>query len=253
MTTRLAVLALIVLSLLAAGCRKNVEGESASAAPGPLSFEASVASLDARYVEKDSGDEAKGLVKVKVVDGAANLSDHTRVQVWRRGADPEEHSPETTGWADNDIHVPAGTWDLRLRYDEGTLSRGDGWIRNVTVSPGQLWKAEASFTHPMQYLRFQVTQNGQSVNDFTRIEVYESGADTEEISPMSSFWATERTAVRAGRYDLVIRFDRDGVRELETLKDFEVAGDRSVRRVEVAIDRPDGGAADAVDDEPADE
>ena len=202
-----------------------------------LPVSGAVKDVAAKVLEKEAGDKAKGLVKVKVFEGGVDVNDKTKVQVWKPGADPEEARPQTEGWANYDIEVAPGTWDLRLRYDEGTLCRADGWIRGVTVEAGKLWKAEATVAAPMQYVRIAATLDGKDVADNAKVSVFRAGADMEEQKPLHEFWTAGKEPVAAGTYDLRLRYEKDKVTAKKVLKGFPVGGDHGVKKETIALEK----------------
>jgi hypothetical protein len=221
---------------------------AASAAPTPaprdtemkkveMPVSGAVKDVAAKVLDKEAGDKAKGLIKVKTFEGGIDVNDFTKVQVWRPGADTEEARPETEGWANRDIEVAPGAWDLRLRYDEGTLCRADGWIRGVAVEAGKLWKAEATLAAPMQYVRIGATLDGKDTADNTKVYVYRAGADMEEQKPLHEFWTTRKEAVAAGTYDLRLRYEKDKVTAKKVLKGFAVGGDHGVKKETIVLEK----------------
>jgi len=119
--------------------------------PVDLPLAGEVKEVKAKVLDKEADDKTKGLLHIKVLalDGPVDVSDNTRVEVWKPGSDPEEQKPEMSDWASHEPQVPVGTWDLRLHYEEGQLCKADGWIKNVTFTAGKLWKAEAVLAAPM--------------------------------------------------------------------------------------------------------
>ena len=193
--------------------------------------------IAAKVLEKEAGDKAKGLIKVKVFEGGIDVNDTTKIQVWKPGADPEETRPEAEGWANRDIDVAPGTWDLRLRYDEGTLCRADGWIRGVAVEAGKLWKAEATLSAPMQYVKIAATLDGKDVMDNAKVLVFRAGADMEEQKPLVEFWTTRKEPVAAGTYDLRLRHEKDKVTAKKVVKGFVVGSDHGVKKETIALEK----------------
>ena len=241
---------------LLAGCGKGEKPSipvkppepAVSAAPTPaphdpdmkkveLPVSGAVMEVAAKVLDKESGDKAKGLIKVKAFEGGIDVNDFTRIQVWKPGADTEEAKPETEGWANRDIDVAPGTWDVRLRYDEGTLCRADGWIRGVAVEAGKLWKAEATLAAPMQYLRIAATLDGTDLADNAKVFVYRAGADMEEQKPLHEFWTTRKEAVAAGTYDLRLRYEKDKITAKKVFKGLTVGGDHGVKKETFALEK----------------
>lgn len=196
-----------------------------------------VKEVKAKVLDKEADDKTKGLARIKVLElnGPVDISENTRWEVWKPGADPEEQKPETTSWASNEQAVAPGTWDLRLHYEDGPICKADGWIRNVVIEAGKLWKAEAVIEAPMQYVRVFATLGGKDVADNARIEVFKAGADEEEIKPLASFWSTQKQAVAAGNYDLRITYDKNNVKAKAALKGFAVGGDHGVQKKTIAL------------------
>jgi len=113
--------------------------------PVDLPLTGAVKEVKAKVLDKEADDKTKGLVRIKVLEmnGPVEVSENTRWEVWKPGADPEEQKPELTAWASNEQAVAPGTWDLRLHYEDGSICKAEGWIRNVVIDAGKLWKAEA--------------------------------------------------------------------------------------------------------------
>ncbi len=196
-----------------------------------------VKEVSAKVLDKEAGDKAKGLIKVKAFEGGIDVNDFTKIEVWKPGADTEETRPVTDGWANRDIEVAPGTWDLRLRYDEGSLCRADGWIRGVNVEAGKMWKAEATLAAPMQYVRITATLDGKDTEDNTKVSVYRAGADMEEQKPLDDFWTSRKVPIAAGTYDLKLRYEKDKVTAKKVFKGFTVGGDHGVRKETIALEK----------------
>jgi len=253
---RRASLVLLPSIVLMAGCGKGEKPSAPATPPEPavstaptpaprdpdmkkaeLPLSGAVKEVAAKMLEKEAGDKAKGLLKVKAFEGGIDVNDTTKVQVWKPGADTEEARPETEGWANRDIEVAPGTWDLRLRYDEGVLCRADGWIRGVAVDAGKLWKAEATLAAPMQYVRFAATLDGKDVADNAKVLVYRAGADMEEQKPLHEFWTTRKEPVAAGTYDLRLRYEKDKITARKIVKGFVVGSDHGVKKETIPLER----------------
>jgi len=193
--------------------------------------------VKAKVLDKDADDKAKGLLRVRVLDldGPIDVSDNTQWEVWKPGSDIEEQKPELTFWAGNEQPVLAGTWDLRLRYQEGQICKAEGWIRGVKVESGKLWKAEAVIGQPMEYVRLYGTLGGKDLADNVRIDVFKAGTDQEEFQPIASFWSAQKQPMAAGSYDLRLNYDKDNVKAKADLKAFAVGGDHGILKKTVAL------------------
>jgi hypothetical protein len=198
-----------------------------------------VKEVKAKVLDKEADDKTKGLVRIKVleVNGPVDISENTRWEVWKPGADPEEQKPEITAWASNEQAIAPGTWDLRLHYEDGSTCKSEGWIRNVVVDAGKLWKAEAVIAAPMQYVRVFATLDGKDAADSARIDVFKAGTDQAEFQPLASFWSTQKQALASGNYDLRITYDKNNVKAKAALKGFAVAGDHGVQKKTIALVR----------------
>jgi hypothetical protein len=211
---------------------------SADMTPSDLVLAGAVKELKAKVLDKPADDKTKGLVRIKVFEGPVEISDNTRWEVWKPGSDPEEQKPEATNWATSESAVAAGTWDIRLHYEEGPLCKADGWIRGVKVEAGKLWKAEAAFAAPMEYVRLFATLDGKDVADFARIDVWKAGTDQEEFKPIASFWSTQKQAIAAGSWDLRLAYDKDNVKAKAAVKAFAVGGDHGILKKTIALAKP---------------
>jgi hypothetical protein len=237
-----------------AGCAKKaastaeVPNDGVSSVPPPSERASDVSPVDlpiagavkevkAKVLDKDADDKTKGLVRIKVFEmtGPVEVSENTRLEIFKPGADPEEQKPELTNWASNELAVAPGTWDLRLHYEEGSICKAEGWVRNVTVEAGKLWKAEAVIAAPMQYVRVFATLDGKDAADNAHIDVFKAGTDEEEFQPLASFWSTQKQAFAAGNYDLRITYDKDKVKAKAALKGFAVGGDHGVQKKTIAL------------------
>lgn len=202
-----------------------------------LPLAGAVKEVKAKVLDKEADDKTKGLVRIKVleINGPVDVSENTRWEVWKPGADPEEQKPEITGWANNEAAVTPGTWDLRLHYEEGSICKAEGWIRNVSVEAGKLWKAEAVIAAPMQYLRVFATLDGKDAADNGHVDVFKAGTDQAEFPPLASFWSTQKQPIASGNYDLRITYDKDNVKAKAALKGFAVGGDHGVQKKTIAL------------------
>lgn len=253
-------ISLLVAALAAGGCRRKETGPPAgsstaeipkdgvSSVPPAAERAADVSLVDlplagavkevkAKVLDKEADDKTKGLVRIKVfdLDGPVEVSENTRWEVWKPGSDPEEQKPELTAWASNEQAVAPGTWDLRLHYEEGPICKAEGWIRNVKIEAGKLWKAEALIAAPMQYVRVFATLDGKDAADNAHIEVFKAGTDQEEFPPVASFWSTQKQAIAAGNYDLRITYDKDNVKAKAALKGLAVGGDHGIQKKTIAL------------------
>jgi hypothetical protein len=250
----------VFAACLAFGCGKKPAGPAAAATPAPpkdgvssvptpAERSADMASVDnpiagavkeikAKVLDKEADDKTKGLVRIKAFDGPVEVSENTRWEIWKPGADPEEQKPELTVWANNEAAVPAGIWDVRLHYEESPVCKAVGWVRGVKVEPGKLWKAEAALTAPMEYVRIFATLDGADLGDNAHIDVYKAGTDQEEFKPIASFWSTQKIAVGAGSYDLRLNYDKGGVKGKAAVKTFAVGSDHGILKKTIPLAKP---------------
>lgn len=228
----------LAVILVLFSCKKGGETAAAQGGGDEMRHEGAIAGFDAKVIDKEAREKGKGLLKIaKVVDGDVEIASDLKIEVWKPGADPEEHKAETSRWGAGEFELTPGNWDLRIVNDEGPMSRGEGWIRNVPVVAGKMWKADVvRFHHPMQYLRVQTTLGGQDVSSETKTSVFKAGVDVEEIPPLQSFWGNSRTAIRQGVYDLVLLRNVAGVKSQKVIRNFEMGADRQVKKVTFALD-----------------
>jgi hypothetical protein len=247
---------LLVVVALATGCAKKEVGppppeippDGVTGIPAPAERASDLAAVDnpvagavkevkAKVLDKEADDKTKGLVRIKVLDldGPIDVSDNTHLEVWKPGSDPEEQKPELNDWASHEPAVTPGTWDIRLIYDEGNVCKVEGWVRNVPIVAGKLWKAEVIFAAPMQYVRVFGTLGGKDVADNMHIEVFKSGTDQQEFQPITNFWSTNKVPLLAGNYDLRVAYDKDNVKAKGSLATFAVAGNHGVQKKTVAL------------------
>ena len=241
---------LLALAILT-GCSKKPEGppppelppDGVSAIPAPAEQATDMSAVDnpiagavkevkAKVLDKEADDKTKGLVRIKVLDldGPVDISDNTSLEIWKPGSDPEEQKPEMTDWASHEPAVPVGTWDVRLMYSEGDVCKAQGWVRNVTVVAGKLWKAEVILAAPMQWVRIFGSLGGNDVADNMHVEVFKSGTDQQEFQPITAFWSTQKVPMLAGTYDLRLTYDKDNVKAKGVLTGFAVGGNHGVQK-----------------------
>jgi len=247
---------LLVVVALATGCSKKNAGpppaeippDGVSGIPAPAERDASVSPVDlavagavkevkAKVLDKEADDKSKGLIRVKVLDldGPIEVSDNTHLEVWKPGSDPEEQKAELNDWASHEPAVTPGTWDIRLIYDESDVCKAEGWIRNVPVVAGKLWKAEVIFAAPMQWVRIFGTLGGTDVADNMHIDVFKSGTDQQEFQPITGFWSTQKVPLLAGNYDLRVNYDKDNVKAKGVLTGFAVGGNHGIQKKTIAL------------------
>ena len=252
-------LTLLLLAMtLVTGCSKKNAGPPApelppdgvSGIPAPAERATDMAAVEnpiagavkevkAKVLDKPADDKTKGLVRVKVLDldGPVDVSDDTHLEVWKPGSDPEEQKPEMVDWASHEPAVPVGTWDIRLIYDQGGACKAIGWVKNVTVVAGKLWKAEVIFAAPMQWVRIYGTLGGDDVADNMHVDVFKSGTDQQEFQPIASFWSTQKVPLLAGTYDLRVSYDKDNVKAKGTLTKFAVGGNHGVLKKTIELSK----------------
>jgi hypothetical protein len=190
-----------------------------------------------KTLAKEADDKTKGLMRLKVFsqEGTVDLSDNARWEVWKPGSDPEEQKAEMGSYATREEAVPPGTWDIRVLYDEGDVCKVNGWIRNVNIETGKLWKGEALIAAPMQYVRLFATLDGDDLAGNARIEVFKAGTDQEEFHPITSFWTTQKQAIAAGSYDLRLTYEKDKIKAKGAVKAFAVGTNHGVQKKTVAL------------------
>ena len=246
----------VVAVALLAGCSKKPEGppppeippDGITGIPAPVDRDTTMTPADnaiagavkevkAKVLDKAADDATKGLVRIKVLDldGPVDVSDNTRLEVWKPGSDPEEQKPEMSDWASHEPEVTPGTWDIRLIYSESDICKAEGWIRNVTVVAGKLWKAEVIFGAPMQWVRIFGTLDKNDVADNMHVDVFKSGADQQEFQPITSFWSTNKVPMLQGNYDLRVTYDKDNVKAKGSLPNFVVGGNHGIQKKTIVL------------------
>jgi len=205
--------------------------------PVDLTLTGAVKEVKAKVLDKEADDKTKGLLHIKVLalDGPVDVSDNTKWEIWKPGSDPEEQPSQANGWASSEAAVPAGSWDLRLHYEEGPMCKAEGWIKNVTFTAGKLWKAEAVIAAPMQYVRVFGTLNGKDVADNMHIDFFKASTDEEEFQPIASFWSTQKQAIGAGSYDLRLSYDKDNVKAKGAVKGLSVGTNHGILKTTAAL------------------
>jgi len=252
----LRILSVLLLAVaLGVSCSKKETGpvteipkDGVSGVPAPAERAADMSPLDlpiagavkevkAKVLDKEGDDKTKGLLHIKVLalDGPVDVSENTRMEIWKPGSDPEEQKPEVNSWASREEAVPAGTWDIRLQYEEGALCKSEGWIRNVSFTAGKLWKAEVILVAPMQYVRIFGTLKGDDVADNMHVDIFKASTDQEEFQPLASFWSTQKQAIAAGHYDLRLTYDKDNVKAKAAVKNFAVGGNHGILKQTIAL------------------
>ncbi len=253
----LRMFSVVLLALaLVTGCSKKPAGppppeippDGVSGIPAPAERDTTMTAVDlpvagavkevkAKVLDKEAEDKTKGLVRVKVLDldGPIEVSDNTRLEIWKPGSDPEEQKPLMGDWASHEPAVTPGTWDIRLRYEESNVCKGDGWIRNVAIVAGKLWKAEVIFAAPMQWVRIFGTLGGNDVADNMHVDVFKSGTDQQEFQPIVSFWSTQKVPLPAGTYDLRFTYGKDNVKAKGMLTGFAVGGNHGIQKKTAAL------------------
>jgi hypothetical protein len=237
------------------GCSKKPAGppppelppDGISGIPAPTDRDADMAAVDnpisgdvkevkAKVLDKPADDKTKGLIRIKVLDldGPIDVSDNTHVEVWKPGSDPEEQKAESSDWASHEPAVDVGTWDLRILYDEGGVCKAQGWIKNVKVVAGKLWKAEVILGAPMQWVTLYGTLGGDDVADNMKIEVFKAGTNQQD-QPITNFWSTQKVPLLAGSYDLRLTYDRDNVKAKGSVVAFAVGGNHGVQKKTFAL------------------
>jgi len=198
-----------------------------------------VKEVKVKVIDKAADDATKGLLRIKVLalDGPVDVSDNTHMEIWKPGSDTEEQKAEMNTWASREEAVTAGTWDVRLIYDEGNLCKVEGWVRNVPIAAGKLWKAEVVMAAPMQYVRVFGTLKGDDVADNMHVDLFKAGTDQEEFQPIASFWSTQKQAIAAGQYDLRLAYDKDNVKAKGSAKNFTVGSNHGILKQTFALNK----------------
>jgi hypothetical protein len=255
--SKLRILSIMLASVaLLASCSKKPEGppppeippDTITGIPASADRDATMTAVDnpiagavkevkARVEDKAADDATKGLVRIKVLDldGPVDVSDNTRLEVWKPGSDPEEQKPEQSDWASHEPAVAPGTWDIRLMYSESDICKGEGWVRNVTVVAGKLWKAEVIVGAPMQTVNLYGTLGGKDVADNMKVEVFKAGSDQQEFQPITGFWSNRKVPLLAGNYDLRLTYDKDNVKAKAAVTNFAVGGNHGVLKKTFAL------------------
>src|ERR1035438_2762774 len=75
--------------------------------PVDLPLAGAVKEVKAKVLDKDADDKTKGMVRIKVLEmnGPVDVSENTRWEVWKPGADPEEQKSEITSWGTSEQAV----------------------------------------------------------------------------------------------------------------------------------------------------
>jgi len=254
-TLRAFVISLVALALVT-GCSKKPEGppppeippDGITGIPAPAERDPDMAAVDnpiagavkevkAKVLDKAADDATKGLIRIKVLDldGPVDVSDNTRLEVWKPGSDTEEQKPEASDWASQEPAFPVGTWDIRLIYSESDICKAVGWIKNLNIVAGKLWKAEVIFGAPMQYVRIFGTLGGKDVADNMHVEVFKAGVDQQEFKPITNFWSTNKVPLLEGNYDLRVTYDKDNVKAKGSLPSFAVGGNHGIQKKTIAM------------------
>ena len=241
---------------LVAGCSKKPEGppppeippDGITGIPAPAERDHDMAAVDnpiagavkevkAKVLDKQAEDNTKGLIRIKVLDldGPIDVSDNTHLEVWKPGSDVEEQKAEMSDWASHEPPVTPGTWDIRLIYSESDVCKAEGWVKNVNIVAGKLWKAEVIFGAPMQWVRIFGTLGGKDVADNMHVDVFKSGVDQQEFQPITSFWSTQKVPLLAGNYDLRVTYDKDNVKAKGSLASFVVGGNHGDQKKTIAM------------------
>ena len=251
-----AFIAALLAAALFVGCKSKQPATAAtddhpdgvSSVPAPADRDPDVAATDLpiagavkevkfKVLDKEGDDKTKGLMRLKVFsqEGTVDLVDNSRWEVWKPGSDPEEQRPEMSSSSSSESAVPPGTWDVRVLYDEGDNCKVNGWIRNVNLEAGKLWKGEVLIAAPMQYVRLFATLNGDDLADHAHIDVFKAGADQEEFRPIAGFWSTQKLALVAGNYDFRFTYEKDKLKAKGDLKGFAVGTNHGVLKRTVAL------------------
>jgi len=210
---------------------------AADLAPFDTPLTGSIKEVKAKVIDKAADDATKGLLHIKVLalDGPVDVSENTHMEIWKPGSDPEEQKAEMNSWASHEEAVEPGTWDIRLIYDEGNLCKVEGWLRNVPIVAGKLWKGEVVMAAPMQYVRIFGTLKGDDVADNMKVELFKASTDQQEFQPLTSFWSTQKQSIAAGQYDLRLSYDKDNVKAKGAVKNFTVGTNHGILKQTFAL------------------
>jgi hypothetical protein len=252
------IIVLVAAASLLTACSKKPEGpppperpaDGVVGIPAPADRDSSMADVDptitiagavkevkAKVLDKAADDQTKGLIRVKVLDldGPIDVSDNTRLEVWKPGSDTEEQKAEMSDWASREPEVTPGTWDIRLIYGESDVCKAEGWIKNVPIVAGKLWKGEVIFGAPMQYVTLFGKLGKDDVADSMKVEVFKPGSDQQEFQPIVGFWSTNKVPLLAGNYDLRLTYDKDNVKAKAAVAGFAVGGNHGVQNKTIAL------------------
>jgi hypothetical protein len=130
-----------------------------------------------------------------------------------------------------------GTYDVLIKYEESNVARAHGWLRGVALKAKNLLRARVVIDYPVGKLRYNVTNNGQSVDGKTRVAVYKAGADAEESKALMEVWAGNDMMLPAGKYDVLIKYhESEQAKENKWLRGVEVAGGHQVKKETVVLE-----------------
>ena len=239
---------MILWVLLAAlgGCDKEVPAQQAAAeeeepAPAPASdtgaatgaqfkVEPVITRVTSKYILKEEAQD-KAWLRTKVSTDAGAVDGKVEVKIYHPGADLEESRPLKIGWSDRYLKVAPGDYDLLVTYQETSLARATGWIRNVPLKKAKLLRLEITLDYPVGRVRISPTIQGQDIASKTRVAVYRTDADLEEPKPLTTFWANRETFMPSGTYDLLLSYEESGaVRVEHWLRGVVVPGKRALLR-----------------------
>lgn len=249
---------LIAAAAMVTACSKKPEGpppperpaDGVVGIPEPADRDSSMAAVDpsittagavkevkAKVLDKPADDATKGLIRIKVLDldGPVDVSDNTRLEVWKPGSDTEEQKAEMGDWASREPQVTPGTWDIRLIYSESDVCKAEGWVKNVPIVAGKLWKGEVIFGAPMQFVTLFGKIGKDDIADNMKVEVFKPGSDQQEFQPITSFWSTNKVALLAGSYDLRLTYDKDNVKAKAAVAGFAVGGNHGVQNKTITL------------------
>lgn len=192
-------------------------------------------------------DEGEAWLRVKSVDTHGMMIDESvKVAIFppadedveaAEDEEPAKPKPLAKGGSDSFLKVPAGIYDVRVRYKASRLAKADGWIRGVELPAEEPSQLRVVFDLEVSELRVAVTSQGQDVSDRCRVRVFDPGAHPERGLRRMVFDAAEGGALPKGTYDLkvVYRESRD-VEGHVWHRGVEIPGDGG--KVEVEVDIP---------------
>lgn len=233
----LFVVALCVCTCKSSDKPKTPEAARAESKGVAIKFEPVVKSVEAEYFEKDDVAADKAKIKVQVKNGDVDVNGKVRIAIMKAGADREESKAIREEWAGADMPMAPGTYDVLIKYDESHVAKAHGWLRGVVLKPKNLLRARVAIDYPVGKVRYNVTNNGQSVDGKTRIAVYKPGADAQESKALMEEWAGAEMRLPAGKYDVFVKYhESDQAYENKWLRGVDVAGGHQLKKETIVLE-----------------